>query len=134
MKLVPQRLRKGKRRREPRFYVVCQPDYQPDGDVWRLHHVDVTVRNDSDLPHRVDEALLRYDDGRVGLAVPMETQLFEDIPAHQAISFQLPAASLLSPGAASRFRIVVSRGKGGRRQEWTSKEELIVRYEPPEVG
>jgi hypothetical protein len=132
VKLVPNRLRKGKRR-EPRFYVVCQPDYQEDSGVRRLHHIDVMIRNDSDRPHHLDEAMIRYDDGRVGLSLPLSLQLFEDIPARESVTLQLTADNLLAPGAATRFRLVVSRGKGGRRLEWSSKEERFIHHGQPSL-
>jgi hypothetical protein len=117
------RLRKGKRRREPRFWIVCQPEYSHDGGEPRLLQITVTIRNDSDVPHRLDEALIRYDDGRVGLRLPLDTQLVENIPAHESVRINVPADSLLNPGPASRFRVVAYRGRHGQRLEWSSKEE-----------
>ena len=123
MKLVPSRLRKGKRRREPRFWIVCQPEYSRDGGEPRLVQITVAIRNDSDLPHRLDEALIRYDDGRVGLRLPLDVQLGENIPPQETVRINVPADALLDPGPASRFRVVGYRGRHGRRLEWSSKEE-----------
>ena len=117
------RLRKGKRRREPRFWVEASARHSADG---RLTTVSVTIRNDADVPHRVDEALVRYDDGRVGYQLPLNTQLVTEIPAHESVTFEIPAASLLDPVGVTRFRVVTYRGKSGQRQEWSSKEERLT--------
>ena len=120
---LPGRLRKGRRRREPRFWVEASAQHTAGG---RLAVVSVTIRNDADVPHRVDEALVRYDDGRVGYQLPLNTQLVQEIPAHESVTFQIPAESMLDPGAATRFRVVTFRGKSGQRQEWSSKEERLT--------
>jgi hypothetical protein len=123
--LLPSRFRKGKRRVEPRFRVECQPTYAQDAGQWRLTQITLTIRNDADVPHRVDEALIRYDDGRVGYRLPLDVQLKDDIPAHRSVSFQVPANQLLDPPAA-RFWIVIYRGRHGQRLEWSSKAEPFV--------
>jgi hypothetical protein len=126
VKRVPIRLRRAKRRKEPRFWVVCQPEYETGVVPARLKQLTVTIRNDSDLPHGLDEALIRYDDGRVGLGLPLSAHLVERIPPHQSVTLQVNVSQLLEPGSATRLRVVVYRGKTGRRQEWSSKEERFV--------
>jgi hypothetical protein len=123
-------LRKGKRRVEPRFFVEGRPSYVESGGRWRLGAITLTIRNDADVPHRVDEALIRYDDGRVGFRLPLNVQLTEDIPAHQSVSFQLPADQLLDPGPAARFWVVAYRGRSGQRLEWSSKAEPFTASGP----
>jgi hypothetical protein len=120
---LPGGLRRTKRRREARFWVEARAEHSASG---QLAQIVVSIRNDSDVPHRVDEALIRYDDGRVGHQLPIEAQLVGDIPPHQAVVFRVPAAALLDPGAATRFRVVTFRGRHGRRQEWSSKEERFT--------
>ena len=120
---LPGGLRRSKRRREPRFWVEARAEHGGDG---RLAEIVVSIRNDSDLPHRVDEALIRYDDGRVGHQLPIQSQLVGDIPPHKVAVFRVPAADLLDLGAATRFRVVTFRGRHGRRQEWSSKEERFT--------
>jgi hypothetical protein len=120
---LPGGLRRSKRRREARFWVEARAEHSPGG---QLAQIVVSIRNDSDVPHRVDEALIRYDDGRVGHQLPIEAQLIGLIPPHQAAVFRVPAAELLDLGAATRFRVVTFRGRHGRRQEWSSKEERFT--------
>ena len=115
-------LGRGKRRKEPRFWVQVFPEYDGSGS---LQQIVVDIRNDSDVGHRVDEALIRYDDGRVGAQLPLDVQLAKNIPPHQSVRFTVPATLLLDPGSAFRFRVVIFRGKSGRRQEWSSKEEWL---------
>ena len=134
MKLVPNRFRKGKRRVAPRFGVECRPEYQRDGTQWRLHQITLTIRNQADVPHRVDEALIRYDDGRVGLTLPLNIQLRQDIPPHEAVSFNVLASSMLEPGAATKFWVVAFKGKHGQRLEWSSKEEPFTSAAAPATG
>lgn len=126
MPLVPTRFRKGKRRVEPRFGVECQPRYLHQDGQWRLTAITLTIRNQADIPHRVDEALIRYDDGRVGYRLPLDVQLKDNIPAHQAVSFQVPLDQMLDPGPAARFWIVTYRGRHGQRLEWSSKAEPFI--------
>jgi hypothetical protein len=120
---LPGGLRRTKRRREPRFWVEARAEHSAGG---QLAQIVVSIRNDSDVPHRVDEALIRYDDGRVGYQLAIEAQLVGDIPPHQAVVFRVPAAELLDLGTATRFRVVTFRGRHGRRQEWSSKEERFT--------
>jgi hypothetical protein len=122
------RLGVRKRRKEPRFWVECRPEYAVDTGQPRLARISVLVRNDSDVPHRIDEAAVRYDDGRVGMHIRLEGQLIEDIPPKRTFSFSVPAEALLEPAPASRFRVVVYRGRSGQRLEWSSREE---RFAPP---
>jgi len=117
------RLHKGKRRREPRFWVEARAEHTSDG---RLAAITVTIRNDSDVPHHVDEALIRYDDGRVGHQLDMQPVYPGDIKPHHAITFQVPAESLLDPAGATRFRVVTFRGRLGQRLEWSSKDERFT--------
>jgi hypothetical protein len=126
VKLVPTRFRKGKRRVEPRFRIDSEPHYVEGGGQWRLAAITLTINNQADVPHRVDEALIRYDDGRVGYRLPLDVQLKDNIPAHQAVSFQIRIDQLLDPGPASRFWIVTYRGRHGQRLEWSSKAEPFV--------
>jgi hypothetical protein len=126
LKLVPSLLRRGKRRREPRFWVETQPEFSQVGGEARLTQIVITIRNDSDLPHRLDEALVRYDDGRVGHRLALDVQLVQNIPAHESVRLLVPADDLLEPGSASRFHVVTYRGRHGRRQEWSSKEERLT--------
>jgi hypothetical protein len=133
--LLPSRFRKGKRRVEPRFGVECQPRYVQQGGQWRLSQITLTIRNEADIPHRVDEALIRYDDGRVGYTLPLDVQLKDNIPAHSSVSFQVRVSDLLDPGAAARFWIVIYRGRHGQRLEWSSKAEPFVGTGPrPAAG
>jgi hypothetical protein len=120
-------LRRGKRRREPRFWVECQAEYATDETPARLDRIAVRIRNDSDLPHRVDEAIVRYDDGRVGAQWNLNPHLTHNIPAHEAFDFAIPANALLDPGPAVRFRVIVYRGRSGQRLEWSSRD---ARFEP----
>jgi hypothetical protein len=127
-------LRRSKRRKEPRFWVICEPEYDALESQPLLRQLTITIRNDSDLPYGLDEALIRYDDGRVGLGIPLSAHLFERIPPHEAVALQVSAAQLLDPGTATRFRVVVYRGKTGRRQEWSSKEQRFQPGEPTALG
>jgi hypothetical protein len=120
-------LRRGKRRREPRFWIECRAEYapgdsSPTGSPGRLERIIVRIRNDSDLPHRVDEAIVRYDDGRVGAQWNLNPHLTHNIPAHEAFEFAIPGEALLDPGPAARFRVIAYRGRSGQRQEWSSRE------------
>jgi hypothetical protein len=124
--LVPRLLRKGKRRVEPRFGVDCQPRYVQDAGQWRLAAIRLTIRNQADVPHRVDEALIRYDDGRVGYRLPLDVQLKDNIPARESVSFQVKVDQLLDQGPAARFWIVAYRGRHGQRLEWSSKAEPFI--------
>ncbi len=126
MPLLPKRLRKGKRRVEPRFGVVCSPRYEREDGQWRLSGITLIIRNEADVPHRVDEAIVRYDDGRVGHRLPLNVQLVENIPPHDAVSFQVERSDLLDPAGAARFWVVVYRGRSGQRLEWSSKAEPFV--------
>jgi hypothetical protein len=126
VRLVPMRLRKGKRRVEPRFGVDCQPRYVQEAGQWRLAAIKLTIRNQADIPHRVDEAMIRYDDGRVGYRLPLDVQLTENIPARQAVSFLVTVDQLLDQGPAARFWIVAYRGRHGQRLEWSSKAEPFI--------
>jgi hypothetical protein len=119
-------LRRGKRRREPRFWIECRAEYATDDVPPRLERIMVRIRNDSDVPHRVDEALVRYDDGRVGIQLDLNVHLTHNIPAHESFEFAIPAAALLDPGPASRFRVVAYRGRLGQRLEWSSREEHLA--------
>jgi hypothetical protein len=118
-------LGKGKRRKEPRFWVQCFPEYEGGAAAGALRQIVVDIRNDSDVAHSVDEALIRYDDGRIGAQLPLAVQLAQAIPAHSAVRFTVPATLLLDPGSAIRFRVVIFRGKSGQRKEWSSKEERL---------
>ena len=126
MKFVPMRLRRGKRRVEPRFGIDCQPHYAQNGNQWRLVAITLTIRNQADVPHRVDEALVRYDDGRVGYRLPLDVQLTENIPAHESVSFQVRADQMLDQAQAARFWVVTYRGRHGQRLEWSSKAEPFL--------
>jgi hypothetical protein len=119
-------LRRGKRRREPRFWIECRAEYDAEGVSSQLSRIVVRIRNDSDLPHRVDEAIVRYDDGRVGVQLNLNAHLTHNIPAHQSFEFAIPAAALLDPGPASRFHVVAYRGRSGQRQEWSSRDERFA--------
>lgn len=116
------RLGVRKRRREPRFWVECRPEYVGQ----RLASISVLIRNDSDTAHRVDEAAVRYDDGRVGMHLKLEGSLQADIPPKRTFAFSVPAEALLDPAGASRFRVVVYRGRSGQRLEWSSREERFA--------
>ena len=120
------RLRRTKRRREPRFWVECNPEYAHDGERLRLLRITVRIRNDSDVSHRIDEAAVRYDDGRVGLHLSLAGSLNGDIPPRRTFAFAIPAESLLDPGGVARFRVVVYRGRSGQRLEWSSREERFA--------
>ena len=122
------RLGVRKRRREPRFWIECRPEYVTDAGRTRLARISVLIRNDSDVAHRVDEAAVRYDDGRVGMHLKLEGSLQGDIPPKRTFSFTVPGEALLDPGPATRFRVVVYRGRSGQRLEWSSREE---RFAPP---
>ncbi len=134
MPLLPKRFRKGKRRVEPRFGVICSPSYAQQDGQWRLSAITLTIRNDADVPHRVDEALVRYDDGRVGYRFPLDVQLLDNIPAHQSVSFQVARADLLDPAGAVRFWVVAYRGRSGQRLEWSSKAEPLLGSGPGAGG
>jgi hypothetical protein len=124
--LLPRRVRKGKRRVEPRFGVMCSPSYTHEDGQWRLSRVTLTIRNDADVPHRVDEALVRYDDGRVGHRFALDVELRDNIPPHDAVTFQVARADLLDPAGAARFWVVAYRGRSGQRLEWSSKAEPFL--------
>jgi hypothetical protein len=125
------RLGARKRRKEPRFWVECRPEYIVDSGHPRFARISVLIRNDSDVAYRVDEAAVRYDDGRVGMHLNLEGQLTADIPPRRTFAFTVPAEALLDPGPAARFRVVVYRGRSGQRLEWSSREE---RFAPPGLG
>jgi hypothetical protein len=119
-------LRRSKRRREPRFWIECTAVYATEDSPPRLERIAVRIRNDSDLPHRVDEAIVRYDDGRVGAQLNLNAHLPHNIPAHGWFEFAIPAAALLEPGPASRFHVVAYRGRSGQRLEWSSRDERFA--------
>jgi hypothetical protein len=118
------------RRKTPRFGVTGEPSYDraEPTEPWRVASVRLTIANQSDVTHGVDEALVRFDDGRVGLGLRLDPFAVGRIPAHGSVQVEFSAAELGPQESATRFRVVVYSGKAGRRLEWSSRDMLLVAH------